>query len=69
MSSNAVVIELGDRAPRPPGEFGAGGREVGPADGHHDREGEGAAGEQEQGGECLLAGVVGQRGHGQLVWQ
>ena len=40
-------------------------RKAGTADGHH--EGERAAAEQQQRGERLLAGVVGQRRHGQLV--
>jgi hypothetical protein len=41
-----------------PGQPGAGGRELCPADGH--QQGEAAPGEQEQWGQCLLAGVVGQ---------
>jgi hypothetical protein len=53
--------------PRAPGQPVARGREVGPADGHHEREG--AAAEQQQRGERLLARVVGQRRHRQLVKQ
>jgi hypothetical protein len=46
--------------PEPAGEPVAG-------DGQHGRDP--GAGEQEQGKERLLAGVVGQRAHGQRVWQ
>jgi hypothetical protein len=48
-----------------PGQPGAGGREVSPADGH--RQGQHPAAQEHQVKERLLTGVVGQRSHGQLV--
>jgi hypothetical protein len=54
-------------AVQPSGQPPSGVGQVGPPDGHG--QSEPAAGEQEQWGQGLLAGVVGQGVHGQWVWQ